>query len=70
MVSRNLPRTEGRAMIYVEIDIAKSEHVVGVAAIVKHAGINPSISQSGKFSSDGNHIIKRSRPTCARSIWP
>ena len=39
-------------------------------AIVKYAGINPSVSQSGKFSSDDNHITKKFSPYLRRVfIW-
>ena len=33
------------------------------SSIVKYAGINPSISQSGKFSSGENHITKQGSPS-------
>ncbi len=40
------------------------------SAVVSYAGINPSVSQSGKFSSSENHITKQNRPTFdAPSIW-
>lgn len=39
------------------------------AAIVKYAGINPSISQSGKFSSEENHITKQGSPYLRRALY-
>lgn len=38
-------------------------------AIVKYAGINPSVSQSGKFSSDDNHITKQGSPYLRRALY-
>lgn len=39
------------------------------SAIVKYAGINPSISQSGRFSSDGSHITKQGSPYLRRALY-
>lgn len=39
------------------------------AAIVKYAGINPSISQSGKFSSEDSHITKQGSPYLRRALY-
>lgn len=39
------------------------------SSIVKYAGINPSISQSGKFSSDDNHITKQGSPYLRRALY-
>lgn len=38
-------------------------------AIVSYAGINPSISQSGKFSSGENHITKQGSPYLRRALY-
>lgn len=38
-------------------------------AIVSYAGINPSISQSGKFSSSENHITKQGSPYLRRALY-
>ena len=38
-------------------------------AIVKYAGINPSVSQSGKFSSDDSHITKQGSPYLRRALY-
>ena len=38
-------------------------------AIVSYAGINPSISQSGKFSSRENHITKQGSPYLRRALY-
>lgn len=39
------------------------------SAIVSYAGINPSISQSGKFSSSENHITKQGSPYLRRALY-
>lgn len=39
------------------------------SAIVSYAGINPSISQSGKFSSGENHITKQGSPYLRRALY-
>ena len=39
------------------------------SAIVKYAGINPSISQSGKFTSEENHITKQGSPYLRRALY-
>lgn len=39
------------------------------SSIVKYAGINPSISQSGKFSSEENHITKQGSPYLRRALY-
>ncbi len=39
------------------------------ASIVKYAGINPSINQSGKFSSEINHITKQGSPYLRRALY-
>ncbi len=39
------------------------------AAIVKYAGINPSISQSGKFSSEESRITKQGSPYLRRALY-
>ncbi|WP_139650972.1 IS110 family transposase [Raoultibacter phocaeensis] len=38
-------------------------------AVVKYAGINPSVSQSGKFSSNENHITKQGSPYLRRALY-
>jgi transposase len=38
-------------------------------AVVKYAGINPSISQSGKFNSSKNHITKQGNPYLRRALY-
>lgn len=38
-------------------------------AVVKYAGLNPSVNQSGKFSSDGNHITKQGSPYLRRALY-
>lgn len=38
-------------------------------AVVKYAGINPSISQSGEFSSTENHITKQGSPYLRRALY-
>lgn len=39
------------------------------AAVVKYAGLNPSISQSGQFSSEDNHITKQGSPYLRRALY-
>ena len=39
------------------------------SAVVKYAGINPSISQSGEFSSSENHITKQGSPYLRRALY-
>lgn len=39
-------------------------------AVVKHAGINPSISQSGRFPSEENHIAEQGSPYLRWRRWP
>ena len=39
------------------------------SSIVKYAGINPSVSQSGKFSSEENHITKQGSPYLRRALY-
>lgn len=36
---------------------------------MKYAGINPSISQSGKFSSEDNRITKQGSPYLRRALY-
>lgn len=55
------------AQIVSEIGDVRRFH--SAAAIVKYAGINPSISQSGKFSSDENHITKQGSPYLRRALY-
>ena len=55
------------AQIVSEIGDIKRFH--SAPAIVKYAGINPSISQSGKFSSDDNHITKQGSPYLRRALY-
>lgn len=55
------------AQIVSEIGDARRFH--GAPAIVKYAGINPSVSQSGKFSSDDNHITKQGSPYLRRALY-
>ena len=38
-------------------------------AVVKYAGINPSISQSGEFTSTENHITKQGSPYLRRALY-
>lgn len=38
-------------------------------AVVKYAGINPSVSQSGKFSSEDNRITKQGSPCLRRALY-
>lgn len=38
-------------------------------AVVKYAGINPSVSQSGKFSSEDNRITKQGSPYLRRALY-
>ena len=38
-------------------------------AVVKYAGINPSISQSGEFTSTKNHITKQGSPYLRRALY-
>ena len=52
------------AQIVSEIGDVRRFH--GAPAIVKYAGINPSVSQSGKFSSEDNHITKQGSPYLRR----
>ena len=39
------------------------------SAVVSYAGINPSVSQSGKFSSSENHITKQGSPYLRRALY-
>ena len=55
------------AQIVSEIGDVRRFH--SAAAVVKYAGINPSISQSGKFSSDENHITKQGSPYLRRALY-
>ena len=55
------------AQIVSEIGDVRRFH--SAAAIVKYAGINPSISQSGKYSSDENHITKQGSPYLRRALY-
>lgn len=55
------------AQIVSEIGDIRRFH--SASAVVKHAGINPSISQSGKFSSDENHITKQGSPYLRRALY-
>ena len=55
------------AQIVAEIGDVKRFH--SAAAIVKYAGINPSISQSGQFSSEENHITKQGSPYLRRALY-
>ena len=55
------------AQIVSEIGDVRRFH--SAAAIVKYAGINPSINQSGKFSSDENHITKQGSPYLRRALY-
>ena len=55
------------AQIVSEIGDIRRFH--SASAVVKYAGINPSISQSGKFSSDENHITKQGSPYLRRALY-
>jgi transposase len=55
------------AQIVSEIGDVRRFH--SAAAIVKYAGINPSISQSGKFSSEDNRITKQGSPYLRRALY-
>ena len=55
------------AQIVSEIGDVRRFH--SASAIVKYAGINPSISQSGKFSSEENHITKQGSPYLRRALY-
>lgn len=55
------------AQIVSEIGDVRRFH--NASSIVKYAGINPSISQSGKFSSDVNHITKQGSPYLRRALY-
>lgn len=39
------------------------------AAIVKYAGLNPGVSQSGKFEAKGEPITKKGSPHLRRALW-
>ena len=39
------------------------------SSIVKYAGLNPSINESGKFYSDKNHITKQGSPYLRRALY-
>lgn len=39
------------------------------AAIVKYAGLNPSVSQSGQFEAKGGPISKKGSPYLRRALW-
>jgi transposase len=55
------------AQIVAEIgDIKK---FTGAAAIVKYAGLNPGVSQSGRFEANGEPITKHGSPYLRRSLW-
>ena len=55
------------AQIVSEIGDVRRFH--SAAAVVKYAGINPSVSQSGKFSSDESHITKQGSPYLRRALY-
>ena len=55
------------AQIVSEIGDIRRFH--GAPAVVKYAGLNPSVSQSGKFSSDDNHITKQGSPYLRRALY-
>ena len=55
------------AQIVSEIGDVRRFH--SAAAVVKYAGINPSISQSGKFSSEDNRITKQGSPYLRRALY-
>lgn len=55
------------AQIVSEIGDVRRFH--SAAAIVKYAGINPSISQSGQFSSEESHITKQGSPYLRRALY-
>lgn len=55
------------AQIVSEIGDVRRFH--SAPAVVKHAGINPSVSQSGTFSSDDNHITKQGSPYLRRALY-
>ena len=39
------------------------------AAVVKYAGLNPGVSQSGKFEAKGEPITKKGSPYLRRALW-
>lgn len=55
------------AQIVSEIGDVRRFH--SASAIVKYAGINPSVSQSGKFSSEDNRITKQGSPYLRRALY-
>ena len=55
------------AQIVSEIGDVRRFH--SAPAIVKYAGINPSVSQSGRFSSDDSHITKQGSPYLRRALY-
>lgn len=55
------------AQIVAEIgDVSRFKNA---AAIVKYAGLNPGISQSGKFEAKGEPIAKKGSPHLRRALW-
>lgn len=55
------------AQIVSEIGDVRRFH--SASAIVKYAGINPSVNQSGKFSFEDNHITKQGSPYLRRALY-
>ena len=55
------------AQIVSEIGDVRRFH--SASAVVKYAGLNPSVSQSGKFSSADNRITKQGSPYLRRALY-
>ena len=50
-------------------EIGDVRRFAGAAAIVKYAGLNPGVSESGKFSAEGVPIAKHGSPHLRRALW-
>lgn len=50
-------------------EIGDVRRFAGAAAIVKYAGLNPGVDESGKHSAEGVPITKHGSPYLRRSLW-
>lgn len=50
-------------------EVGDASRFANAAALVKYAGLNPGVSQSGKFEAAGSPITKKGSPYLRRSLW-